>query len=180
MRMLRILACLGAIALSTAFSIWAAEVPRKAPDLTIHLNNGKQVQVNSYRGKVVCVAFILTTCPHCQNTTRVLSRLQPEYTARGFQVIEASIEENGQANVPMFVQQFNPPFPVGYLEFQTASDYLQHSPMLILHVPGLLFIDRQGRIVAQYEGDDPFMAEGVQEKNIRAKIEQLLGTAAKK
>jgi hypothetical protein len=124
---------------------------------------------------VVCVAFILTTCPHCQATTRILSRMQNEYGARGFQVLESSIEENGQSMVPVFIQQFNPPFPVGFLEFQTAQDYLQHSPMLILHVPGLLFLDRQGRIVAQYEGDDPFMAEVAQEKNIRAKIEQLLG-----
>jgi Redoxin len=173
--MLRIFAALGVVALS----IQAADIPRKAPDLAIHLNNGKEVQVNSYRGKVICVAFILTTCPHCQNTTRILSRAQNDYGARGFQVVESSIEENGQAMVPGFVQQFSPPFPVGFLDFQTAQMYMQHSPMLILHMPGVLFIDRQGRIVAQYEGDDPFMNEGVQEKNIRTKIEQLLGPSRK-
>jgi hypothetical protein len=174
--MLRIFACVSAVALS----IQAAEVPRKAPDLAIHLNSGKQLQVNSYRGKVICVAFILTTCSHCQNTTRILSRAQNDYGARGFQVVESSIEENGQALVPGFIQQFSPPFPVGFLDFQTAQTYLQHSPMLIMHMPGIAFIDRQGRIVAQYEGDDPFMSEDVQEKNIRTKIEQLVGPATKK
>ena len=47
-----------------------------------------------------------------------------------------------------------------------------------MHMPGLLFLDRQGRIVAQYEGDDPFMSEDQQEQNIRAKIEQLLKSPA--
>jgi hypothetical protein len=49
--------------------------------------------------------------------------------------------------------------------------------MLLFHVPGLVFIDRQGRIVAQYEGDDPFMSEDKQEQNVRAKILALLGLA---
>src|SRR5215472_2421177 len=105
MRMLRIFACLAVAALS----IHAAELPRKAPDLSIHLTNGKQVEVNSYRGKVVCLAFILTTCPHCQNATRILSRAQNDFAARGLQVIESSIEQNGVALVPAFIQQFNPP-----------------------------------------------------------------------
>jgi cytochrome oxidase Cu insertion factor (SCO1/SenC/PrrC family) len=173
--MFRILATIAAAALA----IQGADVPRKAPDLAIHMNNGKDLQVNSYRGKVVCLAFILTTCPHCQNTTRILSRIQNDYGPRGFQAVESSIEENGKAFVPGFILQFSPAFPVGYLEFDTAQTYLQHNPMMILHVPGLVFIDREGRIVAQFEGDDPFMADGVQEKNIRAKIEQLLGPARK-
>jgi hypothetical protein len=173
MRMLRIIACLGAIALAGR----AADVPRKAPDLAIHMNSGKDLQLNSYRGKVVCVAFILTTCSHCQNTTRILSRVQNDLGARGFQVVEAAIDGNGKLLVPGFIQQFSPPFPVGYIEQPAAEQYLQHSPMLILHVPGMAFIDRKGQIVAQFEGDDPFLGEGVQEKNIRTKIEQLLGPA---
>jgi cytochrome oxidase Cu insertion factor (SCO1/SenC/PrrC family) len=174
--MLRSFACLAVAALSAH----AAEIPRKAPDLAIHMNTGKDLQVNSHRGKVICVAFILTTCSHCQNTTRILSRAQNDFGARGFQVVEASIEENGRLLVPGFIQQFNPPFPVGYLDFDAAQVYLQHSPMMMLHMPGILFIDRQGRVVAQYEGSDPFMNELDQEKNIRAKIEQLLGPAGAK
>jgi cytochrome oxidase Cu insertion factor (SCO1/SenC/PrrC family) len=175
MRTLRTFACLAVAALS----IHAAEIPRKAPDLAIHLNSGKDLQVNSHRGKAICVAFILTTCPHCQNTTRILSRAQNDFGARGFQVVEASIEENGKALVPGFIQDYNPPFPVGYLELDTAQTYLQHSPMMMLHMPAILFIDRQGRIVAQFEGSDSFMEDAVQEKNIRAKIEQLLGPPAR-
>jgi len=173
MRLLPIFACLGVMALAGR----AADVPRKAPDLAIHMNSGKDVPVSSYRGKVVCVAFILTTCSHCQNTTRLLTRIQNDLGSRGLQVIEASIEPNGNVTVPGFIQQFSPPFPVGYIDQPAAEAFLQHVPMKILHVPGLALIDRKGQIVAQFEGDDPFLMEGVQEKNLREKIGKLLGPA---
>ena len=57
----------------------AATIPRKAPPFAIQMNDGKQVQLGTYKGKVVVLAFILTTCPHCQAVTRVLNKLQPEY-----------------------------------------------------------------------------------------------------
>ncbi len=39
----------------------AAEIPRKANDIPITLPDGKPLKVSDYRGKVVCLAFILTT-----------------------------------------------------------------------------------------------------------------------
>ena len=40
----------------------AGEIPpRKSPDLAIQLTDGKQVKVSDYRGKVLCLVFILTT-----------------------------------------------------------------------------------------------------------------------
>lgn len=40
---------------------FAADVPRQAPEFAVHLPDGKQVLVSSYKGKVLCLAFILTT-----------------------------------------------------------------------------------------------------------------------
>ena len=149
-------------------------LPRKAPELAIGLAGGKQALVSSYRGKVVCVAFILTTCSHCQNTTRILSRLQNEFGPRGLQVLGSAIETGSEALVPKFIEQFQPPFPVGFNTFAVAQSFLQHSPLLLMHVPCLAFIDRQGSIVAQYEGNAEFLNEDAQEKNIRGAIENLL------
>jgi hypothetical protein len=156
----------------------AQELPRKAPELAIGLEGGKQALLSSYHGKVVCLAFILTTCSHCQATTRILIKAQNDFGPRGLQVLESSVEVGGEAMVPRFIQQFQPPFPVGFNVYATAQEFMQHSPMLIMHMPGLMFIDRQGRIVAQYEGDAPFMEEAVQEQNIRGEIEKLLQAGA--
>jgi hypothetical protein len=38
-----------------------AEIPRKAYDVPIMLPDGTKLNVSEYRGKVVCLAFILTT-----------------------------------------------------------------------------------------------------------------------
>jgi hypothetical protein len=39
----------------------AAQFPRKAYDVPIKLPDGRKLNVSDYRGKVVCLAFILTT-----------------------------------------------------------------------------------------------------------------------
>lgn len=40
---------------------FAAQIPRKSPEFAIQLPDGKQLLVSSYRGKVLCLVFILTT-----------------------------------------------------------------------------------------------------------------------
>ena len=42
-------------------SLFAAEIPRKAPEFAIQLPDGKQALVSNYHGKVLCLVFILTT-----------------------------------------------------------------------------------------------------------------------
>ena len=44
-----------------AATLFAAEIPRKAPEFGIQLPDGRQALVSSYRGKVLCLVFILTT-----------------------------------------------------------------------------------------------------------------------
>ena len=44
-----------------AGSALAADLSRPSPDFTVQLMGGKQVKVSDYRGKVLCLVFILTT-----------------------------------------------------------------------------------------------------------------------
>lgn len=160
---------------------WAAagqQVPRKAPPFTINLNGGKKVQLEEYKGKGVILAFILTTCSHCQATTGLLNRLQTEYGPRGLQVLESAIDQGAEAFVPRFIQQFQAKFPVGFSDFPAAQTFMQHPPMKTMYMPGLVFIDRQGTIVAQYIGNDPDMSEALQEKTFRTQIEKILKAPA--
>jgi peroxiredoxin len=167
---------LAAAALLPAANV--AKLPRQASDLTIHMNGGKNVQLSSYKGKPTVMIFILTTCPHCQKTVGLLGKIYAEYHPRGLEVIASAIDLGAEAFVPRFIQQFGPPFPVGFNDDATAQTFLEHSPMLILHMPAMAFIDRTGKIVAQYEGDDPDMEDAVQEKNLRARIDQIMKPAA--
>jgi peroxiredoxin len=173
--------CLAVIAAlcSLVPGVRAASVPRKSPDFIVNLDGGKQLPLSQYKGKAVVLAFILTTCPHCRNTMGLLVKDQNELGSRGLQVVASAIEQAAASNVPGFIESLKPSFPVGFNTDQHAIlDYLQHPPMLMLHMPVLVFIDRQGEIRAQYEGNDSFMADEKQDQNIRDGIEELLGSGA--
>ena len=155
-----------------------AETPRPASDLVIHLKDGKDLRVSQFKGKPTVLAFILTTCPHCQKTVGFLSKAHGEFAERGLGIVAAAIEEAAAKNLPGFLATFNPPFPVGYnTDQKIILEFLQHPPMLLLKMPVLVFIDAKGIVRAQYEGDAPFLAEDKQEQNIRHEIEGLLAGA---
>jgi len=177
MPLLRVTAALTLLTMALPFAR-AAELPRPSPDFAINLGQGKQVRISQYKGKTVVVAFILTYCSHCQKAIGVLSKMQREYSQRGLQVIASATEDMAAAALPGFLRQFDPPFPVGVNTTAEFIAYMQHPIMLQLYMPGLVFIDKSGTIVAQYEGRDPFLEEASVEKNIRAKLEQMLTTPA--
>jgi peroxiredoxin len=154
----------------------AAEVPRKAPELVVQLPQGGQKLLSDYRGKVVCVEFLFTTCPHCQHSSQVLSRLQNEFGPRGFQALGIAFNPMAKMLVPEFVQHYRVNFPVGYAERDPVNAFLQNPPENALHVPQLVFIDRKGMVRKQSlpRNDN----ETGTEANIRKTIEQLLAEPA--
>ncbi len=44
-----------------AVSALGSEIPRKSPEFVIQFPGDKQLLVSQYRGKVLCLVFILTT-----------------------------------------------------------------------------------------------------------------------
>lgn len=156
----------------------AAQLPRPSADLAINLGQGKQVRIGQYKGKTVVVAFILTYCSHCQKVIGVLSTMQREFGARGLQVLASATEDMAAAALPGFLRQYDPPFPVGVNTTNEFVTYIQHPTMLQLYMPALVFIDKDGTIQTQYEGHDAFLEETSVEKNIRARIEDMLTPAA--
>ena len=166
-------AALALFALLTS-ALRAGTLPRAAGEFTINLPGGKQAPLSQYKGKVVALAFILTYCPHCQKITSFLIQDQNEYAARGFQVLASAIEDGAAAAVPGFLKKYNPPFPVGSNSRGPVLEFLQHPTAARLIMPQLVLIDRQGMIRSLYAGDDPFLDEAQADKNLRAKIEELL------
>lgn len=161
-----------------AGSLWSAEVPRQSPDFSIKLTNGKQIKVSDYRGKVLCLTFILTTCPHCQHTTQLWDNLYPQLAPKGLAVVEAALNEN--PDIASFVAQFKVPFPVGTAEVLPALDYIQWPKDKRPLVPFLVFIDRQGVIRAQYTGVDESFFDNQQEQHMRDEVEKLLNEGSGK
>jgi thiol-disulfide isomerase/thioredoxin len=173
MRKLR-LAALAALSFAL-LSLHAQELPRKAGEWSIQMPDGKQLLLSAYHGKVVVLAFILTTCPHCQKTVGILGKIQTDYAARGVQVLASALEANAKAAVPGFVQNFHPTFPVGYNDdANTLLSFAQYTRERIPLMPIVLLIDRQGMVRAQHDGHDEQFFGDQQDQNFRAALDGML------
>jgi peroxiredoxin len=166
---------IAALALS-ALVASGATIPRPAPEISINSQNGL-VQLSTLKGKVVVVEIMSTTCPHCQTSARILSKLKNEFGPKGFEAMGVAI--NDDANLPQFIRNFGVNFPVGTGKRDDAFAFLQHSLMTPFYFPQLVFVDRAGNIRAQYGGTDAFVQTN-EEANVRGMIEKLLAEGAPK
>lgn len=177
MRSLTVFAALAAV----GTGIFAAPpvVPRPSKELEIVEPNGKHDLLTNYRGKVIVVQFLFTTCPHCQAYSQQLSKLQNEYGPRGFQALGAAFnEEANPGTVAKYINDFKVNFPIGPVARDTVLSYLGFSIMDRLVVPQIALIDRKGQIREQSEANPTGPPPLQNEQHLRASIEKLLAEGA--
>jgi thiol-disulfide isomerase/thioredoxin len=149
----------------------AATIPRPAPEFVINSPAG-QVLLSQFRGNVVLLAFIHTTCPHCQQSVGFMSTLQKEYGPRGFQPLASAFNDGAPQLLPEFLARFRPTFPVGYAGRDAVNEYLHIQSNTPYRIPIYVFIDRKGIIREEHLGEEAFFANEV--NNTRALLETLL------
>ena len=158
----------------------APPVNRPAADFTVVDSSGKPHSVAGYRGKVVLIQFLYTTCSHCQATARMYEKLAAELSPRGFEVLGVAFNPEAQGN-PAVIDEFTKAngirFPVGPATYQTVLDYLGLSVMKRFVVPQILIVDRKGFIRAQSESSGtPALQD---EAYVRSVVEGLLNETAR-
>ena len=173
---------LAACMLGLVASASTVGVPRKSPELTIHMAGGKDLRLSQYRGKVCVVALFSTTCPHCQTLTGTLNEIQKEYRRRGVQIMAAAFNDNAKNLVAGFVAEFHAAFPVGWLTRAEALTYLG-IPISVNsgYVPKLLFIDRAGIVREEHlqlKPEDDYFGQG--QSTIRETLDRVLKTEGHK
>lgn len=163
--------CLGVMPLAVAARAGAAQLPRPSLDLSITFPGKPAVPLSRYKGKVIAVEFLLTTCPHCQKASQAIERVYRALGPKGFQPVGLAI--NAEADVAAYAAQFNLSFPVGTIAHDKCSEYMQHPSFLRLMMPQLAFIDRKFMVRKQFAGDSPFFSDK-EEDNVRAEVTALL------
>ena len=166
--------------LASVAAVAAAPVPRPAGEFGFELVGGKQTLISQFRGKAVMLAFFSTTCPHCQDTSRMMQRLHNEYGPKGFQAVGVCFNDMAKMLTAEFIQRGGLTYPVGYSLPDPALQYIQHPMGEIPYVPMIMFIDKKGTVVGQFTaGKDKEFFEGAnQETRSRALIEKMLGGAS--
>ncbi len=159
-------------------SVASAQSPRLAPSFSIQRPGAAPLTLESYRGKIVALAFIDTTCSHCQELTREMGPLAVEYAPKGVQILECAFNTGAGAAVQGFIQQFQPTFPIGWADRAAVYTFLQRSVIDArpLYVPHLIVIDRKGLIQGDYAGESPFMTNPI--VNLRQQLDKMLAATA--
>ena len=167
------------IGAALASAALAAGVPQPSPPLEILRLNAPTLHLSQYRGRIVVLALISTSCPHCQQFTVTLNILEREFASRGVQFLECAFNEDAPRALPEFLDRFHPPFPVGYTSPAAVNTYLRRTLFdpHPLYVPHLVVLDRAGRIHSEFPGEDAFFQSA--EENLRALLEGMLKPAAR-
>jgi thiol-disulfide isomerase/thioredoxin len=101
------------------------------------------------------VQFLFTWCPHCQAFSKVLTELNTEYGARGFQALGVAFDEvDPKDPVPLKEKvvaygKTYAGFPVGVSNRTSVLSYLGISELERVGVPQIVVIDRKGIIREQ-------------------------------
>ncbi len=169
----------------SAVSLLAGDVvvPRKAPELAFTIPGEGEKLLSQYRGKVVALEFIMTTCPHCQAASHDMTKYQEEFGKRGLQVIDLAINALDGAGGPSeanemvtrFKTNFQVGFPVGYLPRVQMMTFMGFTPADRMVVPQLVLIDRRGIIHYQTPAiSGPQWESVMKEPYLREHLEELL------
>jgi thiol-disulfide isomerase/thioredoxin len=175
----KILASLAGVAFLgiTLLAADAANV-RKAPELAFTIPSQGSKLLSQYRGKVVALEFIFTTCPHCQAASRFMTKLQNEYGARGLQVLDVAVNPNADLLVENFQKDFQTSFPVGWTPQSEMESFMGFSPGRFV-VPQLVLIDRNGYIHYQTPAtEDGNWDKLMKEDAIRQHVDELLSAGS--
>jgi peroxiredoxin len=144
------------VCLTLGVCLWPAvaqpPVPRPAIDFQMLSPSGKTVKLSDYRGKVVVVQFLYTTCTHCQATARMLNSLEQELGPRGLRILGIAFNpdvQQGPESIEDFIRSNRVAFPVGAASRDRVLGYLGVSVMERFVVPQIVIVDRHGSIRAQ-------------------------------
>jgi len=129
--------------------------------------------VSQFKGKIVALAFIHTTCSHCQELTRVLKVIQKDYAARNVMVVACAFEEGVAQNFAGYLKALDPNFPAGIAPQESVMKYLgwdekRDGPLMVPHI---VMLDAKGVIRGDFDGKDGFYMK--MDENVRKELDKL-------
>jgi len=152
-------------------SVQGASTPRPLADVTVPTIDGKKIRLSQYRGKVMVVALVSTTCDHCVSSLLTLSKIQKEYGPKGFQAFAVAANDDAEKTVGELAR-LQLGFPLGPLDQNTTMQLCDFKREDRPFVPMYMFVDKKGTVRFQYAGKDDFFK--AEEKNVRILVEALL------
>lgn len=120
---------------------------RPAPAFRLPDATGRSVSLADYKGKLLVLEFMNTTCPHCQKFAPVLESVHTRFKGKVGVVSIATHPDNART-VAEFAKTYKASFPILVDPQNTAAmDYLKPGPPNYgFSIPHLFLIDSSGFI----------------------------------
>lgn len=113
--------------------------------------NGKEMKLSDYKGKVILLNFWATWCPPCRKELPDLSTLSTELKDKDFKMIGVSVDDN-QEVLNNFLKSNNLSYTVVYEPNELVSKYMTSAGQNQNVVPQTYIIDKNGKVVEAIMG----------------------------
>lgn len=125
----------------------AQQTPARAPGFCLADTSGQWRDLADYRGKIVLVEFMQTSCPHCGAFSGVLAGIQKKYGGK-VQPISIAIAPDTPQNMLQFMNEHKLTWPLVLDQGQVAASYVR---MPSINFPSVYLVDGNGMIAGHWE-----------------------------
>lgn len=123
---------------------------RRAPGFSLPDMNLKQYDPADYRGKILLIEFMKTSCPHCERFSEILEEVATKYRGR-VEVLSVVNWSDNTTTVKKYIEEKKLSVPILFDSGQMASSYFKATPQNPnFNVPHVFIIDAQGIIQDDY------------------------------
>lgn len=136
-----------------------------APTASFIMEGGNARSLADFKDQVVVLNLWATWCTPCLVELPTLDKLEETYAARGLVVIPLSLDTIPFEQLRKFLDEKDLELP--HLAQDTSGDF--RGALVKRGVPVTYLLDRDGKLVARYEGDADWLAKPQTDK-----IEKLL------
>jgi peroxiredoxin len=113
--------------------------------------NGKEMKLSDYKGKVILLNFWATWCPPCRKELPDLSTLSGELKDKDFKMIGVSVDDN-QDVLNTFLKTNNLSYTILFEPNVLVSKYMESAGQNQNVVPQTYIIDKNGKVVEAIMG----------------------------
>lgn len=119
----------------------------QVPHIAYNDPQGKQIDINSFKGKYVLVDFWASWCGPCRKAIPAIKELYGQYNAKGFEVLSVSVDTDVAAWNKAMEDEKMP-----WSQVRSPDKDKTLSQFMIVGIPTLYLINREGKIVEKYTG----------------------------
>jgi peroxiredoxin len=152
---------------------------RRAPGFSLPDLSLKQYDTQDYRGKILIVEIMQTTCPHCAAFSAILEEAVAKYGGR-VAVLSITLPPDNQDSVKRYIAKNKITVPILFDSGQAAASYLKAGPQSgAISVPHVFLIDAQGMIRNDY-AYSPLSKDIFEGRGLFAELDRMLAPAKSK